>query len=227
MKITKYILLIGLFTTVACAKRAANPNVSSQTDVDTVSDFDEDNEFIVEEDSSQPKTTNEEIGSVSSNDDLIAPTDSVASVDTSTDMQLNDSDIFEHKEVSVTTDVLEYDVQHGDTLMWVAFKIYGDYGKWKSLRELNPGVTGNRLVQGTKLKYYVPAERFDWNPQGEPYLIHHGDTLGTISKDKYGTDKRWKDIYNNNKPMIKDPHLIFAGFTLYYIPDQRDVASEI
>ena len=40
-----------------------------------------------------------------------------------------------------------------------------------------------------------------------------------ISKKKYGTPVRWKSIWDNNKPMIKDPNLIFAGFTLYYIPD--------
>lgn len=31
----------------------------------------------------------------------------------------------------------QYHVQKGDTLMIVAFKIYGDYRKWKDLREWN------------------------------------------------------------------------------------------
>ncbi|MCB1073754.1 MAG: hypothetical protein KDK96_11745 [Chlamydiia bacterium] len=45
------------------------------------------------------------------------------------------------------------------------------------------------------------------------------DTLGTISDEVYHTPKRWNEIYQNNRPLIKDPNLIFAGFTLYYIPD--------
>ena len=52
-----------------------------------------------------------------------------------------------------------------------------------------------------------------------------GETLGTISNKHYGVTKRWKDLYENNRPMIKDPNLIFAGFTLYYVPD-RDLASD-
>ena len=37
----------------------------------------------------------------------------------------------------------------------------------------------------------------------------------------------WKNIWNNNKPLIRDPNKIFAGFTLYYLENGRDVASEI
>ena len=61
--------------------------------------------------------------------------------------------------------------------------------------------------------------------RGLPYLIKEGDSLASISLDKYETLNKWRYIYNNNKPLIKDPNLIFAGFTLYYIPE-RDVASE-
>lgn len=118
-----------------------------------------------------------------------------------------------------------YQVEKGDTLMLVAFKLYGDYAKWKHLAAMNQSVSGQSLVPGTTLQYNAPAQKFVWTPQGNPYLVQRGDTLGTISDDKYGTVKRWKDIWNNNKPMIKDPNLIFAGFTLYYVPD-RDIASE-
>lgn len=122
--------------------------------------------------------------------------------------------------------VREYSVKRGETLMLIAFKVYGDYTRWKEIRDMNPGVSYNNLSEGTNLKYNAPAQEFVWNPQGEPYLIQRGDTLGTISNDKYGASSRWKDVYNNNRAMIKDPNLIFAGFTLYYIPD-REIASEL
>ena len=131
------------------------------------------------------------------------------------------------EDMAVKTSGIEYyEVQAGDTLMLIAFKIYGDYLKWRSLAELNnETLTGNyNLEKGMKIKYASPASRFDWNPAGDPYLIARGDTLGKISTKVYNTPKHWQDIWENNKPMIKSPSLIFAGFTLYYLP-LRDLAS--
>lgn len=127
---------------------------------------------------------------------------------------------------ALTGDMGTYNSEKGDTLMLISFKLYGDYRKWKQIRDANPGININDLAAGTLLKYPKPAVEFTWQPKGLPYLIKRGDYLGSISLDKYGTYKRWKDIWNNNKPMIKDPNLIFAGFTIYYIPDDRNLASE-
>lgn len=110
-----------------------------------------------------------------------------------------------------------YTVQRGDTLMIIAFKIYGDYDRWRSLASWNSGKLGpNYSVSvGQQLKYDEPAQKFEWNPSGNPYLIRSGDTLGTISRDTYGSMGYWKNIWNNNRPLIKDPNRIFAGFTIY------------
>lgn len=120
-----------------------------------------------------------------------------------------------------------YKVQKSETLMLVAFKLYGDYSRWKELKELNKDKIKNGMMvrAGMELKYVVGGDEFVWDQKGNPHLIRHGDTLGLISKTVYGKIKRWKDIWNNNKPMIKDPNKIFAGFTLYYIPDSKTVAS--
>lgn len=116
----------------------------------------------------------------------------------------------------------EYHLQKNETLMMAAFKIYGDYRKWKDIRAWNKG---KKIGEGVTLKYYIPEQTFGWQPSGVPYLVKTGDTLQVISKDKYGTVKKWKSIYENNRPLIRDPNLIFAGFTIYYVP-VRDVASE-
>lgn len=122
-----------------------------------------------------------------------------------------------------------YAVQKNETLMMIAFKLYGDYAKWKELANYNSeSLKGSTVVrEGMNLKYMAPTEEFVWNPQGLPYLIRTGDTLGIISNSVYQTPKKWKSIWNNNRPLIKDPNKIFAGFTLYYLEDGRDVASEI
>jgi len=119
----------------------------------------------------------------------------------------------------------KYHVQKGETLMMVAFKIYGDYRKWHDIKKWNSDKLTGKISSGMDLKYYLPDQEFGWKPAGLPYLVKSGDTLGIISNEKYGTTKKWRQLYENNKPLIRDPNLIFAGFTIYYIPT-RDIASK-
>ncbi|MBF0312858.1 MAG: LysM peptidoglycan-binding domain-containing protein [Oligoflexia bacterium] len=115
---------------------------------------------------------------------------------------------------------LRYTVEQGDTLMWIAFKLYGDYQKWRTLAKLNKHLLAadNSVAPGATLTYTQPEKEFAWKPDGDPYLIKLHDTLGKISRKVYETPKHWKKIWNNNRTMIKNPNLIFAGFTLYYLP---------
>lgn len=123
----------------------------------------------------------------------------------------------------------QYTVQKNETLMMIAFKIYGDYSEWKSLaghnRDALKGKTS--LKTGMVLTYPAPAEEFIWNPQGNPYLIRTGDTLVGISKQVYASSKKWKLLWENNKPLIKDPNKIYAGFTIFYLENGREVASKL
>lgn len=120
----------------------------------------------------------------------------------------------------------EYQVQSGDTLMMIGFKLFGDYRTWKQLKEWNK-LSSMELRKGMMLKYRpMLNESFSWRPNGEPHLVKKGEYLGSISFDKYGTSRRWKEIFENNQPLLRDPNLIFAGFTIYYVPDKRSVASE-
>lgn len=124
---------------------------------------------------------------------------------------------------------MQYTVEKGDTLMMIAFKIYGDYSKWREIANLNTDklIQGQIAPVGTSLAYYAPSEAFSWNPEGNPYLVKNGDTLGGISTDTYGTMKFWKNIWDNNKPLIKDPNRIYAGFTIYTpIMEGREVATK-
>lgn len=144
-----------------------------------------------------------------------------------------EKEIFEAEEVSlskgpkrevvskvVIKEFGDYKVKRGDTLLYISFKIYGDYRKWRNILNVNPGLNPKGLAAGMVIKYQMPAKDFQWRPQGMGHLIMKGETLGKISMLHYGTSKRWKDIHINNKHMIVDPDLIFAGFTLYYIPNQ-------
>lgn len=124
-----------------------------------------------------------------------------------------------------STEVGEYVVQKNETLMMISFKLYGDYSKWRSLAKMNKKHIKNGIVMaGKTIRYNKPSVEFNWQPQGNPYLIKNGDTLGKISNDVYGTQKKWKAIWENNRPLIKDPNQIFAGFTIFY-QDQGSVAA--
>lgn len=119
----------------------------------------------------------------------------------------------------------DYRVQRGDTLMLIAFEKYGDIYQWQRIRELNNISNPSRLEVGTLLKIdQVSGVHHDRN--GEAYRIRHGDTLGTISRDVYGTSSKWRKLYENNRDLIKNPNRIYAGFTLYYVMSPEDVQDK-
>jgi nucleoid-associated protein YgaU len=209
MKLLNILLILSLMAgTAACSTKkkadatqeATESVAESEEDADFVVDAD-DEELIAEDESSEEADEIEEVAESSAEEVQASADDS---------------------QVQITA-VQEYTAEKGDTLMLVAFKLFGDYTKWRELQSMNSDVLANGLRTGTVLRYNSTG--FTWNPQGLPYLIKSGDSLSGISKEKYGTFKRWKDIYENNQPMIRDPNLIFAGFTIYYVPD-RDIASE-
>ena len=101
--------------------------------------------------------------------------------------------------------------------MLVAFKIYGDYRKWKDIKDWNENVVlGNKIKAGTKI-YYKPTDNKFALPQGKAYLISRNETLGHISKKLYDKVRYWPFLYENNKRVVRDPSLIFPGFTLFYM----------
>ena len=126
------------------------------------------------------------------------------------------------KSAPVSGDGTQYTVRRGDTLMKIAFEQYGDLYRWKEIYEANRAniQDPNHVPPGTQLSLngagMVSVER-----NGERYLIKTGDTLGLISKDVYGTPRKWKRLWENNRELIKDPNKIYAGFYLFYQPEGK------
>lgn len=46
------------------------------------------------------------------------------------------------------------------------------------------------------------------------YVVKSGDTLWAISTEAYGDGNRYNEIFEANKPMLKDPDEIFPGQVL-------------
>lgn len=221
MKLTPWLVLLSLCL-VSCSGSKSAQKVNEETPQIELSDADE----FIENPSEQPAE-----GSTAESSDPVA--DEATMEEPSDEPVITDSEMVPETSPTVVTNepgtVKTYTVQKNETLMLIAFKLYGDYERWKELASQNrETLKGNTNVrEGVSLKYMAPAEEFVWNPQGLPYLIRTGDTLGGISKTVYTTTKKWKLIWENNRPLIKDPNKIFAGFTIHYLENGREVANEI
>lgn len=124
-----------------------------------------------------------------------------------------------------------YSVKSGDTLMRIAFEVYGDLFQWKKIYEMNKDKVSdpNNLKKGVVLKVEKMSGGSSVASRGdEKYMIKQGDTLGTIADDVYGTPRKWRKLYEQNRSWIKDPNRIFAGFYVYYTmsPDERSEAEK-
>ncbi len=117
--------------------------------------------------------------------------------------------------------IIDYRVKEGDTLMKIAFEVFGDLTRWREILELNKEVINdpNVLTKGSRLRIKVFGVR-TVSRNGEAYLIKRGDTLQKISQWVYGTINKWKKLWDNNRELIQDPNKIFAGFKLYFVREQ-------
>ena len=51
-------------------------------------------------------------------------------------------------------------------------------------------------------------------PEEQTYTIASGDSLSKIAKHFYGDANRWREIFEANRDVIKDPDLIYPGKTI-------------
>jgi len=199
-----------MLTLVSCSGGSNNENTENISDVDSST------EALEVDDLDVDKAETESDLSGTQSDESVKVDTMPAEVASASGNQVSD------RNISIN-DMADYIIQPGDTLMLIAFKLYGDYTKWKDLEQMNQ-VNRSGLIVGKTIRYAVPAQAFSWQPSGNPHLIVRGETLGTISEKYYNTKSKWKNIWENNRPMIKNPDLIFAGFTLHY-PDLANLAS--
>lgn len=223
MKLTPWLVLIAL-TTVACSGSKSAQKVDEETPQIELSSTDEfaenPSEETVVEDSPEEGTSE------------ATPNENTEEVVVNNNEPLVQESNLENISPAISSEngtEKQYTVQKNETLMMIAFKIYGDYRRWKDIANVNTGsLKGNSTVKsGMVLNFIAPAEEFVWNPQGNPYLIKTGDTLGSISKEVYTTTSKWKVLWENNRPLIKDPNKIYAGFTIYYLESGREVANQL
>jgi hypothetical protein len=109
-----------------------------------------------------------------------------------------------------------YRIEKGDTYMWIAYKLFGDYRKWRELASANPKMSSGKLKVGSSIEYIAPEVDYRWEEEGVAYRILPGDNLTKISSKLFGETTLWTNLWENNKRMIDQPDLIYSGFTLFY-----------
>ena len=57
-------------------------------------------------------------------------------------------------------------------------------------------------------------------PEAKYYTVAKGDSLSKIAKEFYGDAMKYPAIFEANKPMLKDPDLIYPGQVLRIPPQQ-------
>lgn len=133
-----------------------------------------------------------------------------------------------HTNLNPTAAKKIYKVQAGDTLMKIAFEVYGDVYAWRKIqKQLADGrglASVQNLTPGTEIQLDSPESVFARKQNGNPYQILTGDTLGKISNKIYGVPAHWQRLWKNNDDLIKNPNLIFAGFTIY-TPDLNSLTN--
>ncbi|MEM9674617.1 MAG: peptidoglycan-binding protein LysM [Bacteroidota bacterium] len=57
-------------------------------------------------------------------------------------------------------------------------------------------------------------------PQATYHTVEKGDSLSKIAKEVYGDPMKYPAIFEANKPMLKDPNLIYPGQVLRIPPQE-------
>jgi hypothetical protein len=251
MKKLKFLFatLLVLTLTVSCSSKKAaiedsdgDDYISSHSEnnpesLNATVELDENGEEISSE-------TGESLDIIAIDESDLSEVSEATTAELSSDSENSDLAISENDEFSSSSEELSvseisddqgeidfYQVEKHDTLMMIAFKLYGDVSMWKDLMSLNEDkLTNGYPMVGQMLSYRKPAKKFEYNPSGNPYLVLSGDTLSLISYKVYERASLWVHIYENNQEMIKNPDYIYAGFTLYTLPKEeiqdRGIASK-
>ncbi|MGH1386107.1 peptidoglycan-binding protein LysM [Kordia sp.] len=73
------------------------------------------------------------------------------------------------------------------------------------------------LVVGNTMGIAMVEDQMDVEvqaPEAQFHTVAKGDTLGKIAKQYYGNAMKYPEIFEANKPMLKDPDRIYPGQVL-------------
>ncbi len=120
-----------------------------------------------------------------------------------------------------------YIVQPGDSFTLLAEVYYGSQSHAGFLMRANPHVKDpKRLRVGMEIRIpELPKDssararasaglKVDATPTGRTYVVKAGDSLTSIAEKQLGATARWKELYELNKDVIKNPDVLRSGVVL-------------
>jgi len=129
----------------------------------------------------------------------------------------------------------QHRVEYGQTLYGISMQYYGRSSGTDAILKANPGLKGPRhLREGQVL--VIPAlagalttaatppgpatpARTAAAPGRNTYVVREGDSFYTIANNLLGDGKRWEEIFQMNKSLVKgNPKRLRAGMTLVMPP---------
>ncbi len=124
-------------------------------------------------------------------------------------------------------------VETGDTLSGISLEVYGSAKYWRTIAQANPDVDPRKLKLGQEIKLPPRDQVVGETSQaasetttpagpsgpGERHTVEATETLSDISEQYYGTQNRWRAIYDANREVIGDnPDRVPAGVVLRIPP---------
>ncbi|MEZ4742892.1 MAG: LysM peptidoglycan-binding domain-containing protein [Bdellovibrionota bacterium] len=118
---------------------------------------------------------------------------------------------------------MPYVIRSGDTLAKVSSKIYGTSERWREIATLSGLDNPNTIYPGDVIYYQLTQEAVAFaqaytNVARQEIVVQQGDTLATISRRAFGSDKFWKSIWRENDHIV-NPDQLVVGQTVFYVTD--------
>lgn len=129
------------------------------------------------------------------------------------------------KEVDKAALIREHVKRYGFLVEDLQFSLNGERltlsGKVDTLEIKNRIIVAAGNIEGISevedlLEVKNPPE--ETKPQEQFYTVQKGDSLSKIAKQFYGNANKYPAIFEANKPMLKDPDLIYPGQMLVIPP---------
>jgi nucleoid-associated protein YgaU len=114
----------------------------------------------------------------------------------------------------------------GDTLSSLAKRYYGEERLWTKIRDANKDKLPNPNVLPVGATLVIPdvsASATSSAPTIKREQVHTvaaGETLSGIAKKYYGSEGKWRLIYNANKEKIPSPDRLQVGVVLVIPPEE-------
>jgi len=107
-------------------------------------------------------------------------------------------------------DIKDLDIRFDDGLATIEGKVADQETREKIILAVG-NVSGVETVQDS-------IEVSDAGDEAELHVVESGDTLSKLAKEYYGDAMKYPVIFEANRPMLKDPDLIYVGQVLRIPP---------